>query len=201
MPCLLFHPSTKCQGGEYPTTTRRLPDKQHLLKSGNDITIMMTTSVGDKDKDMAGKYSTLMGTRRATIALFTVFFLLVLVVMVIGLNHVAGIICGNLAVGMLYIVMTRRWWRIRNFIILFFAAVVGIIVLSALYVEVIWRIAVAIGGTGVTENTAFRIFDFIINNLILLAGPSGMLVGLIGAATLGIIRLSTPRKKKTATGT
>jgi hypothetical protein len=150
---------------------------------------------------MPGKYSTLMGTRRATIALFTVFFLLVLVILVIGLNHVAGIICGNLAVGMLYIVMTRRWWRIRNFIILFFTAMVGIIALSGLYVEVIWRIAVAIGGTGVAENTAFRILDFIITNLILLAGPSGMLVGLVGATALGIIRLSTLRKKKTAQST
>ena len=150
---------------------------------------------------MPGKYSTLMGTRRATIALFTVFFLLVLVVLVIGLNNIAGLICGNLAFVMLYIVMTRRWWRIRNFIILFFATVVGIIALSALYVEVIWRIAVAVGGAGVAENTAFRIIDFIINNIILLAGPSGMLVGLIGAAALGIIRLSSLRRKKTATGT
>ena len=150
---------------------------------------------------MPGKYSTLMGTRRATIALFSVFLLLVLVVLVIGLNNIAGLICGNLAFGMLYIVMTRRWWRIRNYIILFFSTVVGIIALSALYVEVIWRVAVAIGGAGVAENTAFRIIDFIINNLILLAGPSGMLVGLVGAITLGIIRLSTLRKKKEAPGT
>lgn len=150
---------------------------------------------------MPGKYSTLMGTRRATIALFSVFLLLVLVILVIGLNNIAGLICGNLAFGMLYIVMTRRWWRIRNYIILFFSTIVGIIALSALYVEVIWRVAVAIGGAGVAENTAFRIIDFIINNLILLAGPSGMLVGLVGATTLGIIRLSTLRKKKEATGT
>jgi hypothetical protein len=150
---------------------------------------------------MPGKYSTLMGTRRATIALFTVFFLLVLVVLVIGLNNIAGLICGNLAFVMLYIVMTRRWWRIRNYIILFFTTVVGIIALSALYVEVIWRIAVAVGGAGVAENTAFRIVDFIINNIILLAGPSGMLVGLVGATALGIIRLSTLRRKKVPTGT
>ena len=148
-----------------------------------------------------GKYATLMGSRRATIAIFSVFFILVIVVLVIGLNNIAGLICGNLAIAMLYIVLTRRWWRIRNFIILFFATVVGIIALSALYVEVIWRVAVAIGGTGVVENTAFRIVDFIINNLILLAGPSGMLVGIIGATALGIIRLSTLRKKKAATGT
>ena len=55
---------------------------------------------------MPGKYSTLMGTRRATIALFSVFLVLVLVVLVIGLDNMAGLICGNLAFGMLYIVMT-----------------------------------------------------------------------------------------------
>jgi hypothetical protein len=150
---------------------------------------------------MPGKYATLMGSRRATIAIFSIFFLLVIVVLVIGLNNVAGLICGNLAISMLYIVLTRRWWRIRNFIILFFSAVVGIIALSGLYVEVVWRAAVAVGGTGVVENTAFRIVDFVINNLILLAGPSGLLVGLVGAMALGIIRLSAIRKKKIATGT
>ena len=150
---------------------------------------------------MPGKYATLMGSRRATIAIFSIFFLLVIVVLVIGLNNVAGLICGNLAISMLYIVLTRRWWRIRNFIILFFSAVVGIIALSGLYVEVVWRAAVAVGGVGVTENTAFRIVDFVINNLILLAGPSGLLVGLVGAMALGIIRLSAIRKKKIATGT
>lgn len=150
---------------------------------------------------MPGKYSTLMGTRRATIALFSVFFLLVLVVLVIGLNHTAGIICGNLAVGMLYIVMTRRWWRIRKFIILFFISLVSIGILSALYVEVITPFAVWIGGEEAVENIAFRVVHFIVSNLILLACPSGMLVGLIGASTLGIIRLSSLRKNKNVPGT
>jgi len=150
---------------------------------------------------MPGKYSTLMGSRRATIALFSVFFLLVLVVLVIGLNNAAGIICGNLAVGMLYIVMTRRWWRIRNFIILFFVSLLSLGILAGLYVEVIVRLAVWVGGEGAIENTAFRVVHFIVSNLILLACPSGMLVGLIGASTLGIIRLSSLRKKKTTPGT
>jgi hypothetical protein len=150
---------------------------------------------------MPGKYSTLMGSRRATIALFSVFFMLVLVVLIIGLNHTAGIICGNLAVSMLYIVMTRRWWRIRKFIILFFVSMLSIIILSALYVEVIVRLSVWVGGEGAVENTAFRVVHFIISNLILLACPSGMFVGLIGASTLGIIRISSLRKKKTAAST
>ena len=150
---------------------------------------------------MPGKYSTIMGTRRATIALFTMFFLLVLVVLVIGLNHAAGIICGNLAVGMLYIVMTRRWWRIRKFVILFFVSLLSMGVLAGLYVEVIVRLAVWVGGEGAIDNSAFRVVHFIVSNLILLACPSGMLVGLIGASTLGIIRLSSLRKKKTVPGT
>ena len=150
---------------------------------------------------MPGKYSTIMGTRRATIALFTVFFLLVLVVLVIGLNNAAGIICGNLAVGMLYIVMTRRWWRIRKFVILFFVSLLSMGILAGLYVEVIVRLSVWVGGEGAIDNSAFRVIHFIVSNLILLACPSGMLVGLIGASTLGIIRLSSLRKKKTVPGT
>jgi hypothetical protein len=150
---------------------------------------------------MPGKYSELMGSRRATIALFSVFFLLVLAVLVIGLNNIVGIVCGNLAIGMLYLVMTRHWWRIRSFIILFFVTMLSIIVLSGLYVEAIWRLAVWIGGEGATEHAAFRAIHFTISNIILLACPSGMLVGLLGASTLGIMRLSTILKKKTAQGT
>ena len=150
---------------------------------------------------MPGKYSTLMGSRRATIALFSVFFILVLVVLIIGLNHIAGLICGNLAVCMLYIVMTRRWWRIRKFIILLFVSMLSVIILSALYVEVIVRLAVWVGGEAAVDNTAFKVVHFIISNLILLACPSGMFVGLIGASTLGIIRISSLRKNKTASST
>ena len=150
---------------------------------------------------MPGKYSTIMGTRRATIALFSVFFILVLVVLVIGLDNVAGIICGNLAVAMLYIVITRRWWRIRKFIILFFISLVSMGILAGLYVEVIVRLSVLVGGEGATDNSVFRVVHFIISNLIMLVCPAGMLVGLIGASTLGIIRLSTLRKKKTAQST
>jgi hypothetical protein len=150
---------------------------------------------------MPGKYSTLMGSRRATIALFSVFFLLVLVVLVIGLNNVAGIICGNLAVGILYLVMTRHWRRMRSFVILFFACVFCVVLLSAIYVEVIIRLAVWIGGEGAVDNMVFRVVHFIVSNVILLACPSGMLVGIIGASTLGIIRLFSLRKEKTASGT
>ena len=150
---------------------------------------------------MPGKYSTIMGSRRATYALFSVFFLLVLVVLVIGLKNTAGIICGNLAFCMLYIVMTRRWWKIRKFVILFFVALVSVGVLSGLYVEVISRLVVWIGGEEAVNSTGFRVFDFIISNLILLACPSGMFVGLVGASALGIIRLSSIIRKKTASGT
>ena len=129
------------------------------------------------------------------------FFILVLVVLIIGLNHMAGLICGNLAVCMLYIVMTRRWWKIRKFIILLFVSMLSVIVLSALYVEVIVRLAVWVGGEGAVDNTAFKVVHFIISNLILLACPSGMFVGLIGASTLGIIRISSLRKNKTASST
>jgi hypothetical protein len=150
---------------------------------------------------MPGKYSKLMGSRRATIGLFSAFCFLLLVVLVIGLDNAAGIICGNLAVAMLYIVMTRRWWKIRSFVILFFVSMLSVIILSGLYVEVILRLSMWIGGEGATENTAFRFVHFLVTNFMLLACPSGMLVGIIGASALGIIRLSSLGTKKSASGT
>jgi len=150
---------------------------------------------------MPGKFSTLLGSRRVTVALLSLFFMLVVVVVVIGLNNVTGIVIAYVTVTLLFLILTRNWRRIRYFVILFFVALMSIFLLSFLYVEVIYRLAVMIGGIDALQGTAFKIIHLVTSDVILLACPSGMFVGIVGASTLGIMRLSSLRRKKSAAGT
>ena len=150
---------------------------------------------------MPGKFSTLLGSRRVTVALLSLFFMLVVVVVVIGLNNVTGIVIAYVTVTLLFLILTRNWRRIRYFVILFFVALMSIFLLSFLYVEVIYRLAVMIGDIAALQGTAFRVIHVVISNFILLACPSGMFVGFIGASTLGILKISSLRRKKSTAGT
>jgi hypothetical protein len=150
---------------------------------------------------MPGKFSTVLGSRRVTVSLFALAFILILVIVVIGLNNVIGLILAYITVTVLFLILTRKWRRIRSFVILFFVALLSIFLLSFLYVEVIYRLTVVFGGTEALQSMGFRAVHFIISNLILLGCPPGMFVGLVGTSALGIVRLSSIRKKKHASET
>ncbi len=150
---------------------------------------------------MPGKLSTLLRSRRVTVSLVALVFVLILVIVIIGLNNVTGLILGYITVTVFYLILTRKWRRIRSFVILFFVALLSIFLLSFLYVEVIYRLTVVFGGTEALQSTGFRAVHFMISNVILLGCPAGMFVGLVGASALGIIRLSSVRKNKNASGT
>jgi hypothetical protein len=86
---------------------------------------------------------------------------------------------------------TRNWRSVWRFVILFAVSLAGIFFLSFLFVEVISRLAVWVGGVAALEGLPLRIIELIITYVIIFAGPAGMAVGIGGAAALGVSRLPT----------
>ena len=98
-------------------------------------------------------------------------------------------VLGYLATTVLFVAMTYTWRKIRNFIILFFVSLLGIFFLSFLYMEVIYRFAYVIGGVNALQSTFIIVINMIISNVILFAGPVGMLVGIVGSLVLFVRRI------------
>ena len=96
--------------------------------------------------------------------------------------------------------MTRKWNSIKRFLLLLTLSIIGIIFLSFLYVEVISRIAVFIGGDDALQNTAVRIIEMIITYIILFGGPVGIFFGFAGTVILGIFRLLPSNSENSPAG-
>lgn len=149
---------------------------------------------------MTGKLSALIASRRGTFLLLSLFFVGVITVLIIGLNNIPGLAIGYLATTALFLTVARKWRRIRSFVILFFASFLAIFILSFLYVEVIYRLAVAIGGIPTLESTWLSIVHLVISDFILLACPTGMLMGIVGVITLITYRLVAAGSKNGTIG-
>lgn len=141
------------------------------------------------------KLSVLKNSRLATRVLLALFAVLVICVIFVGLDNPTGIILGWLATIALMTQLTRKWRKIRYFILLIFASFIGAIFLSFLYVEVAHPIAEWFGGVNATQSTAWRIFHVIVSNIILLFTPMDILIGIVGIIWLGILRLVALRNR------
>ncbi len=146
------------------------------------------------------KLSALIGLKHETGILLAVFCVLVIGVVFIGLNDVPGYILGYLATTIVFYIAVRGWRTIKRFLILFAAAILGAIFLSFLYVEIISRIAIMVGGAGVLESAPMQVIEVVITYIILFATPLGILTGIVGSITLGIRRLATPRDENSDAG-
>jgi len=138
--------------------------------------------------------STPPGNRRVTIILLAIFVILLISVLVIGLNDAPGFILGYVTTFVLFFTISRNWRKIKSFIILFAASLVGIFFLSLLYVEVIYRLAEWIGGIEALHSVPMDIITMVITYVILFGGPVGILVGILGTLTLAIFRLVSLKK-------
>jgi hypothetical protein len=128
--------------------------------------------------------------------------ILVISAILIGLDNPTGIITGWLAVIVLLVSMSTRWWTPWYFLILMVSSFVGAIVLSLLYMGVALPIAHWISGPAVTDSNAWRVFHMVISNLILLFVPMGLFFGAVGFVVLGLLRLfKLMRRKRGTNGT
>lgn len=141
------------------------------------------------------RLSALKNSRLATRVLLALFAALAICVIFVGLDNPTGIILGWLATAILLAELTRRWRKIRYFLILLFASFIGAIILSFLYVEVAFPLAGWLGGVNASQSTAWRIFHVIISNIILLLTPVGIFIGIVGTIWLIILRLVSLRKR------
>jgi len=132
--------------------------------------------------------------------LLLVLLLLVIAIIFIGLDDLPGYILAYLATGVIFLMATRRWHRARNYLVLLAASVFGIIFLSFWYVEIISRLAVAIGGVAAVEGLAVHIIELIFTYVILFGGPMGILCGIMGAIILGIRGTSCPKSTRSIAG-
>jgi hypothetical protein len=135
------------------------------------------------------KLSALIRIPRVTRILLAVFCVLVICVVFIGLDNAPGIILGWLATAVLLTELTRRWRKVRNFLILGFASFVGAIFLSFLHEVVVYPLAGIIGGAGALQSRALGVFHEAISLIILFFSPVGIFIGILGAITLVILRL------------
>ena len=147
------------------------------------------------------KLSILKNSRLVTRLLLALFLVLLICVVFVGLNNPTGIILGWLAITALLTSMVRHWRKIRYFVILLFATVLGAIFLSAVYVEVAYPLAQWFGGADVVETLSWRIFHVVISNVILLFTPVGVFLGIVGTVWLAVLRLVALRRNRTPEGT
>jgi hypothetical protein len=149
---------------------------------------------------MPVKLSALIGLKHGTGILLTVFGVLIISVVFVGLDDVPGYILGYLATSIIFYIAVRGWRTVKRFLILFVVAILGAIFLSFFYVEVISRIAIIIGGAGALESTPMEVIEAIITYLILFATPVGILMGIVGSITLGIRRFTAPSGRNSGAG-
>ena len=136
---------------------------------------------------------------KVTRILLILFILLAVTAVFIGLENTPGFVICYLAATVLVVELTRRWRRIRNFMILGLAAFLGSIFLAFLDQEVVFPLAGFIGGTAVVESTPVNLYHDITSGIILFFGPVGMLVGFVGSLTLAVFRLIAVINNKSVT--
>lgn len=136
-----------------------------------------------------GKISALKSSRRTTRALLILLCVLVVCVAFVGLDNATGIILGWMAALVIMALFVRGWRKMRYYLILMAASAIGTIALSFIYMDVALPLATWLGGVNATESLGWRIFHIVISDVILLFTPTGILVGIVGTAWLGISRL------------
>jgi len=151
---------------------------------------------------MKAKLAALVRLPKMTRILLAVFCVLVISVVFIGLDNAPGIILGWLATAVLITELTRRWRKVRNFLILGFASFAGAILLSFLHEVVVYPLAGIIGGDVALQSRALDVFHEAISLLILFVTPVGIFIGVVGAVVLVILHLiALWSKKSVSSGT
>ena len=130
---------------------------------------------------MPNKLPTLIRRRQGIFVLLAIFCVLVIGAIIIGLDNLTGIILGYLATAILAGAITRKWRKIKSFLILFAVSLVAIFFLSFLHEEVVYPLAILIWGITVLQSYTLNVFHVIISIIIVFACPVGMLVGLAGS--------------------
>ncbi len=138
----------------------------------------------------------LAGLRPGNRILLVVVLLLVITIVFIGLDDLLGYILAYLATGVIFFMATRGWRRARNFLVLLAVSVFGIIFLSFWYVEIIGRLAVAIGGEGAIDALPVQLIEVFFTYVMLFGGAMGILFGIAGAIILGIRGLNMPKSTR-----
>ena len=128
--------------------------------------------------------------------LLSLFLLLVISVVLVGLDNEIGIVLGWGAAAALLAELTRRWRKIWYFLLLGFGTLSGVIFLSFLHEEIVYPLVGWLGGDAALQSRALGIFHEAVSLIILCFGPMGILVGIIGTATLLAARLITHFMKK-----
>jgi hypothetical protein len=140
-------------------------------------------------------FSALVGVWRGSRISIIAVIMLVIGIVFVGLHDV-GIVLGYLAATIIMIEITRRWRKIRNFIILIFASFLGMVFLSFLHEAVVIPLIRMLLGAWSLESAGFHIFSDAVSLVILFFGPVGIFVGFAGIAALGFFRLVSSRKKR-----
>jgi hypothetical protein len=116
--------------------------------------------------------------------------ILAIAVMFYGL-HDNGIIIGYTATAIIMFELTKRWRKIRNFIILSLASLLAGIFLSFLHEVVVAPAVTLFTGLPADQVTGFRVFSDTVSLLIIFFGVTGIIGGLAGAFILGAARLAS----------
>jgi hypothetical protein len=124
-----------------------------------------------------------------TVVLLTLFIILIIVALCVGIDSDRGVLVGWLGVLILLTEMTRRWRKEWQFLLLIVGAVVGSILLSGLH-------QLVVGGDSAPQNFWLNFFHALISNIILLFTPMAIIYGALATITVFIIRLVTLGKKK-----
>jgi hypothetical protein len=149
---------------------------------------------------MKGKLSAIVNFRLGTWILLTLFGVLVICIIFVGLDDMLGYILGYLATTALFLIPIRHWRSIKKFLILLAVSFFGIIFLAFLYVEVVSRIAVGIWGGGALQSAPLGIIELVFTYIMLFLGPVGMFLGIVGSFALGISRLVAMKNRSSPAG-
>ena len=121
--------------------------------------------------------------------LLAVFFMLVVSLVFIGMDNETGIILGWLAAAVLLVELTRRWRRPLYFFILAIASFGGAIFLAFLHEEIVYPLVRWLGGANAVQSLPVKIFHEATSLIIIFFGPTGIIIGVVGAAVLLVVRL------------
>jgi hypothetical protein len=105
-------------------------------------------------------------------------------------------ILGYLATTILMVELTRRWRKIRYFVILFFASFLGMILLAFLHEEVVSPLVSLFTGAAAVKSLGFRIFSDVVSLVMIFIGVMGIVIGIAGTLILGILRLVGLRNRR-----
>lgn len=124
-----------------------------------------------------------------TIVLLSLFIILIIVALFIGIDSDRGVLVGWLGVLMLLTEMTRRWRKEWQFLVLIAGSIVGAIILSGIHVAIV-------GMDSIVQNYWLNFFHALVTDIILLFVPMAVIYGLLATLTLLVIRLVTLRRKR-----